>query len=210
MRDRPAKVYEQKIDLTFEGETRIFRRLTVELREPTRDGDMVLHLLSNLPETVSGLLIAELYRKRWTIETLFLEVTQTLTCEVNTLCYPSAALFVFCMALVASNAVAVIKAALRAAHGDEEADNLSGYYMALEIKQVTDGMMIALPPESWQAFGKMNVKEFAQTLTDMAKHLDLKFHQKSHRGPKRPPPPKSSYKNGGHVSTHKLLTAKDL
>ena len=34
-----GKVHEQAIELTFEGETRTFRRLSVELREPTRDGD---------------------------------------------------------------------------------------------------------------------------------------------------------------------------
>jgi IS4 transposase len=202
-------VYEQKIDLTIEGETRTFRRLTVELREPTRDGDMVLHLLSNLPKEIPGLLIAELYRKRWTIETLFYEVTQTLSCEIDTLCYPRAALFVFCLALTAANAVAVIKAALRAAHGDEAADELSGYYMALEIKQVHEGMMIALPPAEWERFGTMSVPTFAQTLKEMAKHVDLKMHRKSRRGPKKPPPKMDRYQNGGHVSTHKLLTADD-
>jgi hypothetical protein len=204
-----GKVYEQKIDLTFEGETRTFRRLTVELREPTRDGDMVLHLLSNLPKDISGLPIAELYRKRWTIETLFYEVTQTLSCEIDTLCYPSAALFVFCLALMAANAVAVIKAALRAAHGDQEADELSGYYMALEIKQVHEGMMIALPPAQWKVFGAMSVPTFAEVLKEMAKHVDLQMHRKSRRGPKKPPPQMDQYQNGGHVSTHKLLTAKD-
>jgi len=203
-----GKVYEQAIELTFDGKTRTFRRLTVELREPTRDGDMLLHLLSNLPEEISGLQIAELYRKRWTIETLFYEVTQTLACEINTLCYPKAALFVFCLALLASNAVAVIKAALRAAHGDEEADELSGYYMALEIKQVHEGMMIALPPEHWEVFGNMSAPTLAQLLKEIAQHVDLKFHRKSRRGPKKPPPKMDRYNNGGHVSTHKLLTAK--
>jgi IS4 transposase len=202
-------VYEQKIDLTFEGEKRTFRRITIELREPTRDGDMVLHVLSNLPKKTPGLRIAELYRKRWTIETLFYEVTQTLSCEINTLCYPRAALFVFCLALMASNAVAVIKAALRAVHGDDEADELSGYYMALEIKQVHEGMMIALPAETWKTFANMTAKAFAKTLKGIAKHVDLNVYRKSRRGPKKPRPKMDRYKNGGHVSTHKLLTAKD-
>ena len=57
-------VYEQAIELTFEEQTRTVRRLTVELREPTRDGDTVLHVLSNLPEDIAGVPIAELYRKR--------------------------------------------------------------------------------------------------------------------------------------------------
>src|SRR5262249_58899738 len=100
---------------------------TVELNEPTRDGDSELHILTNLPTDVSALVVAHLYAKRWTIETLFYEVTQTLACEINTLAYPKAALFVFWLALVVANAVAVIKAALRAEHGEEEADEISGY-----------------------------------------------------------------------------------
>jgi IS4 transposase len=201
-----GRVYEQKVELTFEGITKTFRRITVELREATRDGDYVLHLLSNLPQEVSGLVIAELYRRRWGIETLFYEVTQTLSCEIDTLCYPKAALFVFCLALMAANAVAVIKAALRAEHGDEAADELSGYYMALEIEQVHEGMMIALPPELWVMFVKMSAAKFAKALKEMAKHVDLKMSRKSRRGPKKPPPKKDRYHNGGHVSTHKLLT----
>ena len=201
-----GKVYEQEIQLTLGGETRTFRRISVELKVATRDGDMVLHLLTNLPEKdASGLNVAALYRRRWTIETLFLEITQTLACEINTLCYPPAALFVFCLALVAANAVAVIKAALRAAHGDEKADELSGYYLALEIKQVHEGMMIALPPPCWEIFCGMTVPSFAKMLKKIAAHVDLAMYRKTPRGPKKPPPKKSHYKNGGHVSTHKLL-----
>jgi hypothetical protein len=204
-----GKVYEQEIQLTRGGETQTFRRISVELQVATRDGDMVLHLLTNLPEKdASGVDVAELYRKRWTIETLFLEVTQTLACEINTLCYPPAALFVFCLALVAANAVAVIKAALRAAHGDEEADKLSGYYLALEIKQVHEGMMIALPPVCWKVFCGMSVPSFAKLLKKIAAHVDLAMYRKTPRGPKKPSPKKDHYENGGHVSTHKLLTDK--
>lgn len=202
-----GKVYEQAIRLTFGDDPRTLRRLTIELTQPTRDGDMVLHLLTNLPATdASGLDVAELYRKRWTIETLFLEVTQTLACEVNTLCYPKAALLVFCLALVAANAVAVIKGALRAAHGEAKADDLSGYYLALEIKQVHEGMMIALPPACWEVFCGMRVPHFAQVLKEIAAHVDLAMYRKSPRGPKKPPPKKGRYRNGSHVSTHKLLT----
>jgi hypothetical protein len=144
--------------------------------------------------------------KRWTIETLFLEVTTTLTCEIDTLCYPKAALFVFCLALVAANAVAAIKAALRAAQGEDKADELSGYYLALEVKQVHEGMMIALPSACWEVFARMEVRQFAKTLKEIAAHVDLERYRKSPRGSKKPPPKRSRYKNGGQVSTHKLLT----
>jgi IS4 transposase len=204
-----GKVYEQAIELTYDGETRTVRRMTIELVQPTRDGDVVLHLLTNLPAKVSAVQGAELYRKRWSIETLFYEVTQTLECEIKTLCYPPAALFVFCLALMAANTAAVMKAALRATHGVEEADDMSAYYMALEIRQVREGMMIALPPENWTVFRTMSVPAFAARLKKMATHMDLGYYRKSKRGPKRPPPPMDHYRNGGHVSTYKLLKAKD-
>jgi hypothetical protein len=203
-----GRVYEQQIELTHDGQTRTWRRITVELTQPTRDGDWVIHLLTNLLETVSALACAELYRKRWTIETLFYEVTQTLECEIQTLCYPPAALFVFCLALLAANAVAVLKAALRATHGVETAQEVSAYYMAVEIKQVHEGMMIALPPEQWEIFRTMSITQFATTLKDLAAHMDLDYYRKSTRGPKKTPTTKDKYRNGGHVSTHKLLTDK--
>jgi len=204
-----GKIYEQTIEFTYEGQTHQLRRITIELNEATRDGDMTLHLLTNLPAKVSAVRVADLYRKRWTIETLFLEVTTTLTCEIDTLCYPKAALFVFCLALMAANAVAVLKAALRAVHGEEKADELSGYYLALEVKQVHDGMMIVLPPARWEIFSRMGASQFAKTLKEIARHVDLERYRKSRRGPKKPPAKKTRYKNGGHVSTYKLLRDRE-
>jgi hypothetical protein len=69
--------------------------------------------------------------------------------------------------------VARIKAALRVTHGEEQADEMSGYYMALEIKQVHEGMMIALPPEGWTIFRSMTTAKFAAKLKEMAPHVDL-------------------------------------
>jgi hypothetical protein len=204
-----GKVYEQAVDITFEGEVVRLRRITVELNQPTRDGDGSLHLLTNLPADVPAVIAAGLYRQRWSIEKLFFEVSTTLTCEIRTLCYPKAALFVFCLALMAANAVAVIKAALRAAHGTEAADELSGYYLALEVRQVHPGLMIAIPPENWSPIAALTAKAFAFWLKDVAAGVDLAGYRKTPRGPKKPPPRKSRYRNGGHVSTHKLLTGND-
>jgi hypothetical protein len=204
-----GRIYEQTIELVYQGKTYKLRRISVELLQATREGDTSLHLLTNLPAKVSAVQVADLYRRRWTIETLFFEVTTTLTCEIDTLCYPKAALFVFCLALVAANAVAVVKAAVRAAHGEEEADELSGYYLALEVKQVHGGMMIALPPTCWEEIAHLKTHAFARLLKEIAAEVDLERYRKSLRGPKKPPPKKSRYRNGGHVSTHKLLTGHD-
>jgi IS4 transposase len=93
------------------------RRIEVRLFEKTRDGEKTMGLLTNLPETVSAVAIAEIYRKRWTIETQFQFLTVSLHCEVPGPGKPKAALFAFAMSLVASNALAVVRASLRAAHG---------------------------------------------------------------------------------------------
>jgi IS4 transposase len=208
--DSPTgKVYEQAVDIHFEGQAIRLRRITVELNQATRDGDWCLHLLTNLPAKVPAVKVAELYHHRWSIEKLFWEVTTTLTCEIRTLCYPKAALFVFCLALVAANAVAVIKAALRAAHGEEAAAELSGYYLALEVRQIHPGLLIAVPADEWAPIAALTAKAFARWLKDIAGRVDLARYRKTPRGPKRPPPKKNRYRNGSHVSTHKLLTDGD-
>lgn len=205
-------VYEQKLRITgTDGKTITLRRITVQLKKATRDGDMEIHLLTNLPiQEASAAKVAKLYAKRWTIETMFQELTETLTCEVNTLGYPKAALFGFCLALVAYHAVSVIKAALRAVHGQETVEKgISGYYLSLEISQTYDGMMIAIPPRHWKVFRDLKPRELARVLKELAKHVSLRRYQKHPRGPKKPPPKKSKYKNGGHVSTAKLLAARE-
>ena len=77
------------------------RRVKVLLQQATRDGDWEIFILTNLPsEVASALLIAQLYRQRWKLETLFQVLTETLCCEINTLGYPRAALFAFYIALL--------------------------------------------------------------------------------------------------------------
>ena len=202
-------VYEQDIELGFEGQRRKFRRVSVVLDRPTRDGDTELHLLTNLPpKKATASVVAGLYRRRWTIEGRFLEMAETLNAEPQTLAYPKAALFGFCLALLASNAVALLKAALRAAHGQEAVDTLSVYYAALDIQQVHRGMMIALPAPMWERFRELNAVELATALREMARAIDLPRYRKSTRGPKKPVARKV-YRNGGHVSTHKLLQRRE-
>jgi IS4 transposase len=73
------------------------------------------HVITNLSKSVANAKkIADLYRKRWKIETAFQELTEHLNSEINTLGYPPAALFGFCVALVSYMILSVIKAALRA------------------------------------------------------------------------------------------------
>jgi hypothetical protein len=205
-RTATGKVYEQDLQLEHGGRTLKVRRITVVLDQPTTDGDTEIHILTNLSaQEASAARVAELYRLRWTIEGRFYEVTQTLNCEPNTLGYPKAALFAFCLALVASNAFAVQKAALRAEHDHQVVAQLSSYYMGLEVQETYRGMMIALPPPEWERFRALPVADWAAVLRQVARRVQPGKYQKAKRGPKKPPLPKGKYQNGGHVSTHKLL-----
>jgi IS4 transposase len=209
---RSGTVYEQEMRIRDpqSGEGMSVRRITIRLKEPTRDGDTELHLLSNIPpaEARAGKL-AVLYGKRWSIETAFFEITTTLSCEINTLGYPKAALFAFCLALLAYNAVSVIKAALRREHGRQKVnEEVSGYYLSLELRRTYDGMMVAIPPPYWAVFREMSTAEVAAVLRELASQANLSKYRKHPRGPKKKPPERTAYKNGSHVSTAKLITQR--
>ena len=209
---RSGPVYEQALLVRDPdgGETMRVRRLTVKLTGPTRNGDTTLHILTNVPTPrASAVHLARVYGKRWSIETAFFEITTTLACEINTLGYPKAALFTFCLALLAYNAVSLIKAALRSAHGRQKVhDDVSSYYLALEISRTYDGMMIAIPAPHWAFFRELAAKEFADLLRELASSVNLARYQKHPRGPKKPPPERPAYQNGQHVSTAKLLAQR--
>jgi hypothetical protein len=205
-------VYEQALAATDSdsGEELILRRVTVELNQPTREGDTAIHILSNVPvEVASAEKLAELYRNRWTIERVFFEIERSFESEISTLGYPGAALFALCLGLLAYNAVALVEAAISYEHGRETVRNeVSMYYLSLEIRQAWDGMQIAIPPRHWRVFATQSDEDFAASLREIARHMQLARYQKHPRGPKKKPPKKTKYKHGGHVSTAKLIAER--
>ena len=189
-----------------QGEKHVFRRLRIKLDKATRDGATVLYILTNLPPQVSAKQVAQLYRKRWTLETAFQHLEAYFHSEINTLGYPKAALFGFCLALVAYNVLAMVLAALRGVHGEDTVDQeVSLYYIANEIATTYKGMMIAIPESEWEVFYAMSTAELATILLDLAQRVRMKAFRKSPRGPKKPPPKGKGTPKKGHVSTAKLL-----
>lgn len=205
-----GRVYEQTVRLEnpVPGESLLARRITVELDEPTREGESQVHLLTNLPaEKANARQVAKLYLKRWTIERVFQDLAVALTCEIHTLGYPRAALFSFCLALVAYNAVSLIQAALRAVHGVAKVQaEISWYYVCVHLSKVYTGMMIAVPARHWDIFRRLEVHEFAALLKELATRVDLRRFRKHPRGPKKPPPPKTSGVKISHVATARILS----
>lgn len=204
-------VYEQRVRVSGEhGNELQLRRIEIHLDHATRDGDKVVELLSNLPSSgacqVNGRRIAELYGCRWTIETAFQELAVHLNSEIHTLGYPKAALFGFCVALVLYNAVSLMRAALRGAHGVEKIEQeVSNYYIAAELETTSRGMMIAIPDQHWSVFGKMSPAQFAAVLLMLAGKVNLRHFKKHPRGPKRKPPKRTYDPKHPHVSTARLL-----
>ena len=155
--------------------------------------------------------VANLYQKRCCIETMFRELTETLTCEIKTLAYPKAAILAFCLALVAYNGISLIKAALRAVSERQTIENeVSGYYISLEIAQTYTGMMIAIPEENWRIFGDLAATQMVVLLKELAKHVVLSKYQKHPRGPKKPRPQRTKMSEGNHVSTARILARRNL
>jgi len=206
-----GRVYEQALVIkdSETGQELTVRRITVRLQKPTRDGDREIHMLTNLPPSkANALKVAQLYRKRWRLETAFQELTTHLRCELDTLGYPPAALFAFCVALSCYNVLAALKGALRAVHGWKTIEEtLSNFYMTDEISSVYRGMMIALPPPKWTEFQTMSQEQLAKILMQWASRIDLAKYRKATRGPTKTV---HARPNGHlkHVATAQLLPKK--
>ncbi|HEY4761961.1 MAG TPA: transposase [Thermoguttaceae bacterium] len=225
-----GRVFQQPVCVLDEnGVELLLRRIRIELRQPTRDGEKILHLLTNLaPTDADALSGAGLYCERWQIETAFQELTVDLACEVQTLGYPKAALFAFAVAVVCYNAFSVIKAALRTQqstpsavppHGSDSpvprrkkaaaasamSDELSTYYLASEIAGNWQGMTVVLPDTFWEKkFAALNTGDLARCLTELAGRADVSKYRKRPPSPKRSPQ-QSPCQPGSHVSTARML-----
>jgi IS4 transposase len=203
-------VYEQEVEITDEeGERLELRRVVIRLDEPTRDGETEVALLSNVTK-VSALTLARLYLKRWTIEGLFNLLTMTLKCEHKGLGYPKAALFGFCVSLVAYNVLATVKAALRSVHGSARVEEeVSLPKVAEHVSRKYDGMMVGLPAQEWRRFRDLSPKDMAKYLRHWAARVCLEKFPKAKTRPRKKAKAKPPFDaSKPHVSTARLLAAR--
>ena len=164
-------------------------------------------VLTNLLKGVLDAIEAtELYRNRWTLETMFQSLTQMLQAELDTLGYPRAALFGFGVALATYNVLSSVQAALRAKFGAEKIqEEVSAFYIALEVQASHQGMEIVFDPEVWEAFPKLSPKAIGKELLRWAAHVKLTKYRRHPRGPKKPVPKRTRFVDKMHVSTARLL-----
>jgi hypothetical protein len=211
-RTEGGRLREQRVSIRNDQDELVYlRRVVVDLDEPTQDGDTYIAVLCNLPEAdADARAVAKLYRRRWTIEHAFEDLALALECEINTLCYPKAGLFGFCVGLVVYNLMGVVKGALRGVHGEAEAEQMSAYYMADEMGGVYRGMMIAVPEPEWQVFAQMSAEDFARVLVQLAKKINLERFRKHSRGPKKSRNKRHYDPSHPHVSVARILHRRKL
>ncbi len=204
-----GEVFEQTGVVNYQGHSCRCRRVVVKLEQPTRDGEMEIALLTNLPKTdAPAQIVAQLYRQRWRIETLFQVATTTFHCEIKSFGYPRAALFSFSMALVAYNLFSTLKSILASVHGNDFLDKLSYYYLADELEGTYRGMMIALPPEEWLDVQQLSLSQLSSLVQDWGRNLKLSAFTTSPRKPKKKKPKPPYDPAHPHVSTARLLAEK--
>lgn len=204
-----GRVWEQAVRVGGASGAEV-RQITVRLAKKTRDGDREIRILTTLPaEVADAATVADLYRGRWRIEGAFQEMAETLSAEIQTLGYPKAALLGFCVGLVSYNVFATLKAALRSVQGEEKIEReVSAYYLTDELAGTYRGMRIAIPDAEWEIFRRIGPAQLAALLREMAGQVKLARFRKHPRGPKKPRPPRRSNKKEPHVSTAKLLAAR--
>jgi IS4 transposase len=205
-RSSTGRVYEQTVAVPDGlGNDLLVRRITLELDEPTVDGERTIYLLTNLPAEVKAGDAADEYHSRWGIEKVFGQLTLSLNGEINTLGYPGAALLGYSIALLMYNVLSVVKTALGVAHGIDNIDaQVSTYYLADEVAGMWRGMEVAIPPAQWnRQFARIEPDDMAKQLISIARHADLRRYEKHPRKPKKPPPKRKGTQP--HVSTARLL-----
>jgi len=91
-------------------------------------------------------------------------------------------------------------------HGKQQGnEDVSSAYLALEIRQTYDGMMVAIPAPHWAVFREMSPAALAELLRELASSVRLSKYRKHPRGPKKKPPARTPYQNGSHVATARLI-----
>lgn len=209
-RTSTGRVYEQQVEISDEdGRTLRLRRIVIRLDEATRDGETEVALLTNV-RGVRAAKLARLYLERWSIEGLFNVLTTTLLCEQKGLGYPKAALFGFCVTLLAYNVLASVKAALRSVHGsDKVEEEVSLPKVAEHVCRNYEGMMMGLPAQEWLRFGSLSAVDVAGWLRQWAAGVCLAKVRKAKSKPRKKSKAKPAHDpNKPHVSTARLLAAR--
>lgn len=186
-------------------------RVSLHLDQPTRDGETVIHILTDLLDHgVSAVAVTETYGGRWTIEGCFLDMAKALNAEINALGYPPAALFGLAVGFCAYNVLATLRAAVRSAQGAAVEAELSAFAVIEEARSGWHGLTVLIAAELWARYHAMPVAELATELRGLGRRLSLDDgYRRAKRGPKKPRTPRTRFRRTPHVATQRLLDEKE-
>jgi hypothetical protein len=171
------------------------------------EGDNV-QLLTDLLDAkqFDALDLLKLYRKRWGIEQMFQQVTETFALEHLIGCTPQAILFQFALCLLMYNLIQVIKGYV-AEDGKVELAIVSTYGLFYDLKREL---------HAWAYLGDGSWTRRSRDQTQMRQRLRELLHDSwdavaytkaSDKKPRKPkPPPKRLH--GGHTSVQRLLEGR--
>lgn len=187
------------------------RRVTLKRKDAAgKDDDVVLitDLLDR--KAFAALDLLKLYRRRWGIEQMFQEVTETFSLKHLIGCQPRGVLFQFSLCLLMYNLVRVLKAYV-AADGQVKVEAVSTSNLFYDVKRelqsasyLAPGALAALagrPPKDPQAM----CRRLAQLLEGT---WDPIAYAKAADKKPRPPRPKPKRLHGGHTSVQRLLDGR--
>lgn len=184
------------------------RCVTVHLDQPTRDGERVVRVLTNLdPDRVPATAVAEAYRDRRGIEIAFQELEAAVRSEIDTLAYPQAALFGFCLGLALCNLLQVVKAALAATPAAAEPEELSGVVIGHEMRTYLGTLLLLPLPATWPQ-PDWTPRQVANWLRGVAESADWSAYHKSRRGPKKKKKFDAGYRSQGNTSTARIIAQR--
>jgi IS4 transposase len=186
---------------------RRWRRVELSLQTENDSGDSVMWFWSNLPDTISAQQIADLYRRRWSIEGMFQRLESVLDSEIKSLGSPKAALLGFASAVLAYNVLSVLKRSVEQAHRENQPEGweVSIFHLAVHVRSDYQGMQIALPAENFPL--EKTSQGLAERLLALARLIKPKAVAKSPRGPKVAKP--KEWLEGKAAQTH-FSTARVL
>lgn len=184
---KTGKLFEQKIEISYEGETLEIRRVLLKQFVPARDKEGEIEILTNLPFSNSNAAkVVELSQNNWRLESLLQTVNENYNEENETLSDPKVAMFSFSMALVAYNILATIRAALRSVHGAKKIEfGLLDFYLVDEIQAIYKGMMIAIPSPQWERFRMFSIEQIIEILKKLATGVNIKGYLTAIKGLKK-------------------------
>lgn len=200
---------EQNVSIASSSGTITARRIWLTLPRPTRDGDREIVILTTVPKDVADAQrIMDTYRKRWTIETMFANLTLSLRCEVPGLGHPRAALFAFATALVAANTLSTIRTAIRAQHGIDVEERVSIYQMVDDLQGTYKGLAFFDDLIDWKRYTNLPTSEFTELFSAVIQKIDIRRYPKAKKQKRRSKHVRGSAEDPPHVSTFRLLEEK--